>query len=311
MNKENIEELINSLINSGIVKRTTLEVLDIYNNFELDDDSKYLLEDILGLYKEYLNSLLILNEHKEVFLKTLKQEEIKRNQALENVSPFLIQMFMNAKHKSATNLTIQIMKERNLFSKDDLILINKTILNGLSLSLDNSANHLRTANNSFVGKFKTENGKIKFIDDVSYIPIDYSDINEALYRILDILNKTDFVNIESIFVNPIFLHGFIAALQCFKDGNSRLARILFHCKLWQLTNFFYNSNLESPALFTSEAILHYEKQEIYRELIKQMAINPNNENFNKWLQFNLLLVEKQIYLNQDKMHECMRILKRS
>lgn len=311
MNKENIEELINSLINSGIVKRTTLEVLDIYNNFELDDDSKYLLEDILGLYKEYLNSLLILNEHKEVFLKTLKQEEIKRNQALENVSPFLIQMFMNAKHKSATNLTIQIMKERNLFSKDDLILINKTILNGLSLSLDNSANHLRTANNSFVGKFKTENGKIKFIDDVSYIPIDYSDINEALYRILDILNKTDFVNIESIFVNPIFLHGFIAALQCFKDGNSRLARILFHCKLWQLTNFFYNSNLESPALFTSEAILHYEKQEIYRELIKQIAINPNNENFNKWLQFNLLLVEKQIYLNQDKMHECMRILKRS
>lgn len=311
MNKENIEELINSLINSGIVKRTTLEVLDIYNNFELDDDSKYLLEDILGLYKEYLNSLLILNEHKEVFLKTLKQEEIKRNQALENVSPFLIQMFMNAKHKSATNLTIQIMKERNLFSKDDLILINKTILNGLSLSLDNSANHLRTANNSFVGKFKTENGRIKFIDDVSYIPIDYSDINEALYRILDILNKTDFVNIESIFVNPIFLHGFIAALQCFKDGNSRLARILFHCKLWQLTNFFYNSNLESPALFTSEAILHYEKQEIYRELIKQIAINPNNENFNKWLQFNLVLVEKQIYLNQDKMHECMRILKRS
>lgn len=311
MNKENIEELINSLINSGIVKRTTLEVLDIYNNFELDDDSKYLLEDILGLYKEYLNSLLILNEHKEVFLKTLKQEEIKRNQALENVSPFLIQMFMNAKHKSATNLTIQIMKERNLFSKDDLILINKTILNGLSLSLDNSANHLRTANNSFVGKFKTENGRIKFIDDVSYIPIDYSDINEALYRILDILNKKDFVNIESIFVNPIFLHGFIAALQCFKDGNSRLARILFHCKLWQLTNFFYNSNLESPALFTSEAILHYEKQEIYRELIKQIAINPNNENFNKWLQFNLLLVEKQIYLNQDKMHECMRILKRS
>ncbi len=311
MNKENIEELINSLINSGIVKRTTLEVLDIYNNFELDDDSKYLLEDILGLYKEYLNSLLILNEHKEVFLKTLKQEEIKRNQALENVSPFLIQMFMNAKHKSATNLTIQIMKERNLFSKDDLILINKTILNGLSLSLDNSANHLRTANNSFVGKFKTENGRIKFVDDVSYIPIDYSDINEALDKILDILNKKDFVNIESIFVNPIFLHGFIAALQCFKDGNSRLARILFHCKLWQLTNFFYNSNLESPALFTSEAILHYEKQEIYRELIKQIAINPNNENFNKWLQFNLLLVEKQIYLNQDKMHECMRILKRS
>lgn len=203
------------------------------------------------------------------------------------------------------------MKERNLFSKDDLILINKTILNGLSLSLDNSANHLRTANNSFVGKFKTENGRIKFVDDVSYIPIDYSDINEALDKILDILNKKDFVNIESIFVNPIFLHGFIAALQCFKDGNSRLARILFHCKLWQLTNFFYNSNLESPALFTSEAILHYEKQEIYRELIKQIAINPNNENFNKWLQFNLLLVEKQIYLNQDKMHECMRILKRS
>ena len=311
MDKESIEKLIDDLLNKGTVKKTGLEVLDYYSKFKPDDDSKYLLEDIFNLYQNYLASLTILAEHKEIFLKTLKQEEIKRNQALEDVSPFLIQMFMNTKHKSATNLTIQLMNNNKIFTIDDLILIHKTILNGLCLSLDNSLNHLRSANTTFVGRFKTENGNIKLIDDISYIPIDYKEINEALNRILILINRKDFENIESLFINPIFIHGFIAALQCFKDGNSRLARILFHSKLWELTNTLTNAKLESPAVFISEAILHYNKREIYRNLIKELAILPNDKTFNQWLQFNLMLIEKQIYLNQDKLHECMRILKRS
>ena len=181
----------------------------------------------------------------------------------------------------------------------------------MCLSLDNSLNHLRSANTTFVGRFKTENGNIKLIDDISYIPIDYKEINEALNRILILINRKDFENIESLFINPIFIHGFIAALQCFKDGNSRLARILFHSKLWELTNTLTDAKLESPAVFISEAILHYNKREIYRNLIKELAILPNDKTFNQWLQFNLMLIEKQIYLNQDKLHECMRILKRS
>lgn len=311
MDKESIEKLIDDLLNKGTVKKTGLEVLDYYSKFKPDDDSKYLIEDIFNLYQNYLESLTILAEHKEIFLKTLKQEEIKRNQALEDVSPFLIQMFMNAKHKSATNLTIQLMNNNKIFTIDDLILIHKTILNGLCLSLDNSLNHLRSANTTFVGRFKTENGNIKLIDDISYIPIDYKEINEALNRILILINRKDFENIESLFINPIFIHGFIAALQCFKDGNSRLARILFHSKLWELTNTLTDAKLESPAVFISEAILYYNKREIYRNLIKELAILPNDKTFNQWLQFNLMLIEKQIYLNQDKLHECMRILKRS
>ena len=129
MDKESIEKLIDDLLNKGTVKKTGLEVLDYYSKFKPDDDSKYLIEDIFNLYQNYLESLTILAEHKEIFLKTLKQEEIKRNQALEDVSPFLIQMFMNTKHKSATNLTIQLMNNNKIFTIDDLILIHKTILN--------------------------------------------------------------------------------------------------------------------------------------------------------------------------------------
>lgn len=302
MNTKKFEDEIQNIIDTGIAKRTGLYVYDALDNFKLDDDNKFLIEDITDTYVFYLNQLDILGKFKAPFLRTLKQEEIKRNQVLESISPFLVQVFMNSNHRSATNLAIKEKKDGLDSTIHSLCKMHKTLLDGVQPTTVNES-RLRTKNTIYVGNNK---------DDISYISIDYHDIPEALDKLLAMYNKKFFNTQEELFTNPILVHGILAALQCFNDGNTRLARILEHINLWDLTTKFTNvKDLDSPALFISEAIMVLNKRDEYRELIKNIAVEPNSKTFNDWIRFNMLLIEKQIYLNQDKIKDCCQILQRT
>lgn len=302
MNIKETEAIIQNIIDQGIAKKTGLYVFDTFENFILNDDNKFLIEDITELYIFYLNQLDMLDKLKPAFLRTLKQEEIKRNQVLENINPFLVQVFMNSRHRSATNFAIKEKKEGIDSTLHSLCRMHKILLDGVQPSMVNES-CLRTNNTIFVGNNK---------NDISYIPIDHQEIPEALNKLLTYYNQKEFTTKEELFTNPIIVHGILAALQCFKDGNTRLARILEHINLWNFTPQLTDiKDLESPAVYISEAIMVMGKRNEYRELIKNIAIDPNNKSFNAWIKFNLLLIEKQIHLNQDKIKDCFQILQKT
>lgn len=295
---EKTETQIENILNEGNVKRTGLFVFDSVEKFETSKENLELIKEILILYKEYVSSLNVLSEYKNNFLRALKQEETKRNHMLENIDPFITSILINTYPKSATMIAIgHKLKNKNL-NKKTFIKMNNILINGLNKQFHK--HEFRCKNDIFVG---TRIGNTK---NISYIPIDYKEIDEAADRILKLYNSPA-TKEEDIFINPMLVHALISSLQLFRDANTRLARIMQHVNLWSLSKKYYNLDLISPALYTSEVLLN--KRDEYRELIKEIAINPNNDILNEWIKFNTLMFEKQIYLNQDRLEKCYKAFK--
>ena len=68
--------------------------------------------------------------------------------------------------------------------------------------------------------------------------------------------------------------------------------------------------MELPVIYSSDAIIRLNKRGVYRNLIKEFAVNHSTAIFNEWITFNMLLFEKQIYYNQDRLGETMSVLKK-
>lgn len=98
-------------------------------------------------------------------------------------------------------------------------------------------------------------------------------------------------------VKPTLIHGLIGALQIFNDGNTRFGRTLQSLKTYELTEKNLGRYFSLPTLYTSDAYFDYREQ--YRNKIADIAINPDNESLNNWVNFNLNRAEDQIfYMNQ-------------
>ena len=112
---------------------------------------------------------------------------------------------------------------------------------------------------------------------------------------------------QNIFFKSFLIHGIIAALQVFDDGNTRLARLLQNTNIYKQTKDLIDNNLNSPALYVTRA--YYPQRNEYRSLIRNMAIEPNNENINNWIKFNLRRTEDTLYCNNEKV-EKVKLLKK-
>ncbi len=298
MELTNNEVKLEDLIKNGDVKQTGPFVIDKALEYKPSIENIELIKEILILYRNYISSLSLLEEYKENFLEALRKEETKKNQMLEDIDPFVISILMKTYPHSATMIAIDKKHKNIKLTKETLCKMNGILINGLNKG--DKIHGFRKSNNSFVG---TKIGKTK---NISYIPIDYKQIEQTAKTILNIYNE-NIKKEEEILIKPMIIHALVAALQMFKDANTRLARILQHIEFWDLSSKFYSLELPTPALFTSESL--FNKRDEYRELIKEIAINPNNEAFDNWITFNALIFEKQIYKNQDKLEKCHKAFK--
>lgn len=301
--QKNIEEQkIENQVKSGQVKRVSIDIIETFDKILISDDNKYLTKDILENYKTYLELLNKLKEYKPSFIKVLKEQEILRNQSLEGIDRLIVDVFMKHGAPSTTEQLIEDKKYGSNYTKNDFIKSHSKLLLGVcSPNIINEG--IRTRNLSYVNK--KENDKIV----VDYIPVDYKDIEKGIDYILKIYNNKNITNETDILIKPIMIHGLIAALQMFKDGNTRLARIYENIMIWDLSNKIYNFE-QDPSIYISEAIYKYADRSEYRKLISNIAINPNIDTLNKWIEYNLLLIEKQIFLNRDKIEKIYPTIKK-
>lgn len=293
-------------LNEHLDKRTGIFVLEAINDFKISEDNKLYIEYLTDLYIQYVNVLEILEDKKTSFLEFLLEEEIKRNQLLENVDPVVFGMIKQEYTNSATKMAIQAKKDEINVTPERLSFYNEVLLEGLVKK--GSKLGLRTENNSYVGT------PIPGGIDLDFIPIDYKEINKAAKRILKMYN-VNAKSEEEVFTKPMLIHAAIAALQLFRDANTRLARLLQHVDFWYQANEVLGLDLTKPALYSSEIIGTYGKNENpfvneipknkidYRKMIVDIALHPDDEVLNRWLGFNLKMFDDQIFLNQNRIEE--------
>lgn len=294
----NIEEdLINTMeeiIKSGLYKMVDLDFLTSVKNIKISNDVLELERNFLENYQEYLENIKTLPKELQIlYLKALKNQETVNNHSLEKVDSFMVSMYMLTRKKIAIDKFLEIDEPITSLDFKNLhyTLLKDTPSNQASLKY-------RETNTIFVGYFINDKRKIE------YIPIDYKLIPSAVQEILNFYNEEE-TNLEFAFLKPILIHGLIAGSQIFKDGNTRLARMFQHVLFFNMTKKFLDQDLKLPAIYTSNTYLLYRNQ--YRDLIKRLVIDNDNEIWNKWLKFNYHRFEDQLIVNNQN----LKILKKT
>ena len=275
-------------VNKDIVKK----IIDVKPN----DMVKYETEELQEKYIEYFKLVDSLDKNKlKDYLKTLKNADIIDNQVLEGEDSFLMSLYSNVEKKHALDIILKKDKlTHDLIKKSHELLLKGTT----SANLD-TANY-RDNNRRFVGTY--ENG----VRNIQFLPLHTKYIESAMNDFIDYYNTQE-NDINNLFTKPIRIHGIIASLQVFNDGNTRFGRLLQNVKLYNQTNQMLGTKYDNPTIYLTRSYQPYRRD--YREKLAELAINPNEDNINKWLLFNLRRAGEEIFVNSDRI-EKVKLLKK-
>lgn len=275
-------------VNKDIVKK----IIDVKPN----DMVKYETEELQEKYIEYFKLVDSLDKNKlKDYLKTLKNADIIDNQVLEGEDSFLMSLYSNVEKKHALDI---ILKKDNL-THDLIKKSHELLLKGTTSANLDTANY-RDNNRRFVGTY--ENG----VRNIQFLPLHTKYIESAMNDFIDYYNTQE-NDINNLFTKPIRIHGIIASLQVFNDGNTRFGRLLQNVKLYKQTNQMLGTKYDNPTIYLTRSYQPYRRD--YREKLAELAINPNEDNINKWLLFNLRRAEEEIFVNSDRI-EKVKLLKK-
>ncbi len=273
-------------------KIVSLSIFDNVHDICLDDSLKRNIDFTKEIYLEYLDDLKAFKETMRLqILKSLMNIEIVDNHSLERENPNLLMSYNETHHSTAIKYLIKkLLNEKQDINSDIIRKTHEILMRGTTNS--NSINlGFRKSNISFVCHMK--NGE----RIITFFPISCREINEAMNLFNAYFNENASCE-EDLFVRPFIVHGLLAALQVFEDGNTRLSRTMQHIKLFELTNELLGKNgysFELPTIYTSKNYMPFRSE--YRSLIRKIALNPDNDTWNEWINFNLSRLQERIFAN--------------
>ncbi len=289
---------IDELRAKGVYPIASLKLFEEVKNLVIYD---YCIErelEILDKYLEYINNIYSLPENiQKKYLDSIKVQEIMDTQLLEKEDSYLLALYLMTKEECAMDYFLNDFPSMDI-NKNKIINAHKRLLEGTSSSMYAKKDH-RTDNEAFVARCK--NGEVT----IRYFTIDYKDIDTAINNLIVYYNGN--LHNQYTLIKPILLHGLVGALQLFDDGNTRFGRMLQNMKMFELTNNNFDINLKSPALYNSRAYKDYIIQ--YREKLGAMVVEPGEETWNKWINFNLNRVEDQIYYANSKLNDYKKAIR--
>lgn len=294
-----IEKEVEKYMNSGkypVVDKHLFDNIVSYKpSKKVLDSQAWLLEE----YNEYIEMLMTLPQsQREAFLKVIKNYDIRDNQKLENEIGFLIDfqdILANDKNHAIDYILGCGTKS---LTKDDLKKAHGILMEGTSTSSEKDYD-FRKHNNKVVGY--CEDGK----RIINYFPPRVTDIDDLADLFLKYYNDPN--KNEDLFTAPIIEHGLLATMQIFDDGNTRLARILQHAKLYRQTKEILGYDFSNPILYCSK--MYYPQRSEYRKLTIQMAEDADHSTIEEWLLFNHKIFRNQIYKNEGHIGELKKYRK--
>lgn len=256
-------------------------------NIKIYDNTMFHIDDVLNKYVEYLEILQQLDPSKlKKFIRHLKNREIINNQETEMEESFMLELFKLSQRKDSIDITMKAFEDDSI-TIDEIKKIHRVVIKGSSDDLEDNYD-LRSDNKKWVGHYGT-NGAQR----VDYIPPDFNEIEELLTEVLSYLNEQDNTNFINIFIKPLIAHAALAYIQPFGNGNTRLARVLQHCKICNSTNKMFNTEFTHPTIYLSRNYLLSRGQ--YRGLITNLAVNKDDDAWNKWFEYNLNMLDEQLF----------------
>ena len=299
--KEDLEYFQVKDLKEAREKIVDVRLFDYIDDLKLRSDVERQMNFTKELYIEYIEDILKYSkETQESILKALMNSEIIDNHVLERENVNFLRIYNETHHSTVIRYLVRKLLKENTPLNDAIIKkAHEILMRGTSNG--NTINEgFRTNNHHYVG----------YIEDnkpvINYFPISYDDIKESTLLVCKYFN-TPIKDEEELFIKPFIMHGLIAILQVFEDGNTRLARCFQHITLQDLTNKTISNNLFElplPAIYFSKNYVPYRKE--YRELLASIALNPNNEAWNEWISFNLHRMQDRIFANE----ESLALLKR-
>ena len=255
-------------------------------NIKIFNSSMFRFEDISFKYEEYLDKLSELDPVKlKAFIMALKKREIVNNQETEMEESFFVELYQSAKRRDSIEVTMKCLQDGEI-TKEELKRIHRMVIKGSADDLESNYD-FRKDNNKWVGSFDTCGGKM-----VDYYPPEYTEIDELLDELLSYLNEKDDL-IDNVFLKPLVFHACLAYVQPFGNGNTRLARVIQHGKICELTNQKHDKSFKYPTLYLSKNYLL--QRPSYRGLIKDVSVNKDDEAWNRWFKFNLNMIDEQLF----------------
>ncbi len=276
-----------------------IRIFDYVDDITLNDKTLGQLEYTLELYQDYLNFLQTFSKtNLEKILKGLRNTEVIDNHIVERENYDWLINYQETHHSTAINYLIKkLFTEGENLSPAILSKSHEILMRGTS-NEDDILLKFRKGNHHYVGYQDGENKIIEFL------PISYDEIKLALQLFCDYYNQ-GVSNVNLAYVKPFVIHGLLAALQVFEDGNTRVARSIQHIKMFEITKDLFQVPFNLPALYFSKTYIPYRKE--YRDMICQIALDPSIETWNKWITFNLRKVQDQIYFNENNLKRTRKI----
>lgn len=280
-------------------KIVDISVFDYVDDISLTDKVKGQLEYTLELYQEYLDLLQSFSKtNLEAILKGLRNTEVIDNHVVEHENYDWLKAYQENHHSTAINYLIKrlfVLQEPlnpNILNKAHEILMRGTS------NEDDILLKFRQNNEQYVGY--CENKELV----VEFLPIAFQDIKLALNLFCDYYNQHE-TDEDILYVKPFIVHGLLASLQLFEDGNTRVARSIQHIKMFEVTRELFQIPFTLPALYFSKTYMPYRKE--YRDFICKIALEPTVDTWNEWIAFNLRKVQDQIFFNESNLSRTRKI----
>ena len=269
-----------------------MEALDKIRDYNLDSNTVSHLDDTLDNYKMYLKKLSGLAPfHRKMFLSTLERNEIINNQEMEHENPFLVQLSLasenGVKKSSIAVMTDSIINNQPLTIRK-LQQLHRLIIRGSEDDIER--NYPIRYFDTYV--YEVINGR----DKVSYFAPSPEEIRLYLKDMIKFLSESGKEE-KDVLLNSIILHFYISALQPFGNGNTRLARLVEYGSIFKLSRDILGFKIKAPALYASASYLQTRK--MYRDSIADLVNYPNDDSFNKFVNYNLNTMDEQLYFNNN------------
>ena len=284
-----------------------MEALDkVLYNVKLKENVKDHMLYTLEEYKNYLESLKEIEKNDpqlaKSFFRLLKITELKASQQMESEDSFLIDIglgpILDGSEKSSIDIvTKYILKDKGL-NNERLEKIHRIILRGTSDDKEKNYKIRTSKEDTYISEIS--NG----IERTLYVAPKSEEVNSYLNYLYVFLDNNSNNELD-VFLTPYLAHFYISALQPFNNGNTRLARLIQYGDIFKVSRKLLDYNLKQPALFLSK---NYQLNcGNYRKMIADIVLDPSDENFNKWVNYNLNMTDEQLFCLSNDIEKIKRL----
>lgn len=295
------------MLKYAVKEGDNMEALDkVLYNVKLKENVKDHMLYTLEEYKNYLESLKEIEKNDpqlaKSFFRLLKINELKASQQMESEDSFLIDIglgpILDGSEKSSIDIvTKYILKDKGL-NNERLEKIHRIILRGTSDDKEKNYKIRTSKEDTYISEIS--NG----IERTLYVAPNSEEVNSYLNYLYVFLDNNSNNELD-VFLTPYLAHFYISALQPFNNGNTRLARLIQYGDIFKVSRKLLDYNLKQPALFLSK---NYQLNcGNYRKMIADIVLDPSDENFNKWVNYNLNMTDEQLFCLSNDIEKIKRL----